>query len=114
MKIYYLEVVTNDVDKECERYAFVHNVTFGEPEPSLGGACVVKLENGSLLGIRAPMRETESPTVRHYMLVDDIESAVAKSAQLGAEIAVPPMVLPGFGQCAIVIQNGVETGFWQL
>jgi len=27
---------------------------------------------------------------------------------------LPPMELPGHGICAIVIQGGIESGFWQL
>ncbi|MBW3695345.1 hydroxylase [Vibrio sp. T187] len=114
MKIHYLEIVTPEVDATCETYAQLHNVTFGEMEPNLGGARTAALSNGGIIGIRGPLRDTENPIVRHYLLVEDIHATVATAEKLGAELAVPPMELPGHGTCAIVIQNGIESGFWQL
>ena len=64
-----------------------------------------------MLGIRAPLRDTEGPVVRPYVLVEEIDAAVAAAAEAGAEIA---MELPGYGQFAIVIQGGIESGLWQL
>ena len=32
----------------------------------------------------------------------------------GGVVAVPPMELGGEGTCAIVIQGGVEFGFWEV
>jgi len=45
--------------------------------------------------------------------VDDIESAVAAAADAGANVALPPMKIPGHGTCAIYIEGGVEHGLWQ-
>lgn len=114
MKIQYLEIVTPDVDAVCETYSQLHAVQFGENDPSLGGARTAELADGGMLGVRAPLRETENPIVRHYLLVEDIQATVDAAANCGAEVALPPMELPGHGTCAIVIQGGIETGFWQL
>lgn len=114
MKIQYLEIVTPEVDVACETYSLLHGVTFGESDQNLGGARTAKLANGGMLGIRAPLRDTEKPVVRHYILVEDIQATVDAAVKSGAEVAVPPMALPGHGTCAIVIQGGIETGFWQL
>ena len=114
MKVQYLEIVTPEVDAVCETYARLHGVTFGERESGLGGARTATLANGGVLGVRAPMRETEAPVIRPYMLVDDIQRAVEAAAQAGAEVAVPPMELPGHGTCAIVIHGGIESGLWEL
>ncbi|WP_028117470.1 hypothetical protein [Ferrimonas senticii] len=114
MKIQYLEVVTPDVEAVCQRYALLDEVQFGEPEPMLGGAHIAALADGGWLGVRPPLRESEQPVVRHYLLVEDIQAAVDAAAKAGAEVAVAPMVLPGFGTCAIIIHGGVESGFWQL
>ena len=114
MKIQYLEVVTPEVDAVCETYALLHDVKFGESDPALGWARTAKLANGGMLGIRAPLRDTETPIVRHYILVEDIQATVDAAAKSGAEVALPPMELPGHGICAIVIQDGIESGFWQL
>lgn len=114
MLIQYLEVVTTDVDNVCDTYSQIHSVEFSDTDVSLGGARTAQLSNGGVIGIRAPLRENEEPTVRHYTLVKDIQAAVDSAAELGAEVAVPPMELPGHGTCSIVILSGIELGFWQL
>lgn len=114
MQIQYLEIVTPDVDTVCETYSLLHDVKFGESDPNLGGARVAELVNGGKVGIRPPLRETEKPIVRHYILVKDIQATVEAAAKSGAEVAVPPMELPGHGKCAIVIHNEIESGFWEL
>lgn len=114
MKIQYLEIVTSDVNALCETYSQLHNVEFSEGDPVLGGARVAELANGGKMGIRKPLRDSEKPIVRHYMLVENIQAAVEAAEKSGAEVAVPPMELPGHGMCAIVIHSGIESGFWQL
>ncbi len=114
MIIQYLEIVTSEVDAVCETYSLLHDVKFGESDQNLGGARTAKLANGGTLGVRAPLRDTEKPVVRHYILVEDIQATVDAAAKSGAEVALPPMELPGHGTCAIVIQGGIESGFWQL
>ena len=52
--------------------------------------------------------------VRPYWLVDDIASAVAAAVRAGAEVAHPPLEIPGHGTFAIYFQGGVEHGLWQL
>lgn len=114
MQIQYLEIVTPDVDAACQTYAKLHGVTFKDADPNLGGARTAELAGGGMLGIRAPMRETENPVVRPYMLVEDIQAAVDAAGEAGAEIAMPPMELPGHGKFAIFIQGGIESGLWQI
>lgn len=114
MQIQYLEIVTPDVDAICTQYSKVHGVTFGDPDPNLGGARTVKLTGGGMLGIRGPLRDNETPVVRPYILVEDIAASVTAAADAGAEIALPPMQLPGHGTCAIVLQGGIDFGLWQL
>jgi len=114
MKVQYLEIVTPDVDALCETYSRLHGVTFGEKDQNLGGARTAELAGGGMLGVRAPMRDDEKPVVRPYVLVEDIQATVDAAAKSGAEVALPPMELAGHGTCAIVIQGGIESGFWQL
>ena len=113
MRIYYLEIVTKEVDAVCAAYAAANGVQFGKPDPGLGNARTAALPGGGLVGIRAPMRESEEPVVRPYWLVDDIEAAVAAVVKAGGEIAHPPMEIPGHGTFAIYIQGGIQHGFWQ-
>ena len=114
MQTYYLEIVTPDVDAVCAAYAAAHGVQFGQPDAGLGQARTAPLAGGGLVGVRAPLHETETPAVRPYWLVDDIEAAVAAAVKAGAEIAHPPMEIPGHGTFAIYIQGGVHHGLWQL
>lgn len=114
MQIHYLEIVTPDVDATCTTYERLHGVSFGEPQAALGNARVATLANGGLIGVRAPMHESEEPVVRPYLLVDDIEDAAQAAAEAGGEIAHPPMELPGYGTFAIYIQGGIHHGLWQV
>lgn len=114
MKVHYLEYVTSDVEQICKQYAAIYGVSFRDPDPALGGARTMEMEGGGILGVRAPLREDELPVVRPYVLVKDIEAATAEAVKTGGELALPPMELPGHGVCAIVINAGIECGFWQL
>lgn len=114
MKIHYLEIVTPDVDASVALYTQIHNINFSDPTPHLGGARTAELTEGGLLGIRAPLRDTEEPVVRPYYLVDNIEEAVDSATRAGAEIAMNPTEIPGLGKFAIFIQGGIDTGLWQV
>ncbi|MCB9898591.1 MAG: hydroxylase [Planctomycetes bacterium] len=114
MQIRYLEIVTPDVDAVCATYARVHGVSFGEPQPGLGNARTATLADGGVVGVRAPMHESEAPVVRPYVLVDDVEAAASAAVAAGAELAHPPLELPGHGKFAIYIQGGIHHGLWQV
>jgi predicted enzyme related to lactoylglutathione lyase len=113
MQIHYLEIVTREVDAVCAAYAAAQGVQFSEPDAGLGNARTAALPGGAVVGVRAPLRETEAPVVRPYWLVDDIEAAVAAAVEGGGVIAHPPLELAGHGTFAIYIQGGVDHGFWQ-
>ena len=113
VQIHYLEIVTPDVDATCALRERLHGVSFGEPEPGLGGARTAPMAHGGMMGVRAPMHDGERPVTRAYALVTDLEAAVAALQATGAEIAVPPMELPGHGRCAIYLQGGIEAGLWE-
>lgn len=113
MQIQYLEIVTPDVDAVCQTYSKLHGISFNDADQNLGGARTAKLADGGMIGIRGPMRATENPVVRPYILVEDIKAAVDAAAEAGAEIAIPPTAIPGHGTFAIFIQGGIESGLWQ-
>jgi predicted enzyme related to lactoylglutathione lyase len=52
--------------------------------------------------------------VRPYWLVDDIEAALAAAVSAGAQVALPPMEIPGRGTFAIYIHGRIQHGLWQL
>lgn len=113
MQIYYLEIVTKEVDAVCAVYAAANGLRFGAPDAGLGHARTAALPGGGLVGVRAPLRESEEPVVRPYWLVDDIESAVAAAVDAGGEVAHPPLEIPGHGTFAIYITGEVQHGLWQ-
>jgi predicted enzyme related to lactoylglutathione lyase len=114
VRVHYLEIVTPEVDATCEALGKLRGVSFGEPIPELGNARTAALDSGGRIGVRAPMRETEEPVVRPYLLVEDIRSAVDAAQAAGAEIAMPPTEIPGQGTFAIYILGGIQHGLWQL
>jgi predicted enzyme related to lactoylglutathione lyase len=114
MRIHYLEIVTNDVDAVCAAYAAANGTPFGEPEAGLGNARTAALPDGGMVGVRAPLHETEEPVVRPYWLVDDIAAAVAAAVAAGGLVAHPPLEIPGHGTFAIYIHGGVHHGLWML
>ena len=113
MQVQYLEIVTPDVEGTCETYSRLHGVSFSEPVAELGGSRTADLPNGGRIGVRAPMQEAETPVVRPYVLVADIDAAAQAAVDSGGEIAHPPMDLPGQGHFAIFIQGGIQHGLWQ-
>ena len=113
MQIQYLEIVTKDVAAVSAAYAAAHDVQFAEPDTGLGNARTATMSGGGLVGVRAPMNESEEPVVRPYWLVADIEVAVAAAVVADAEIVHPPMEIPGHGTFAIYIQGGIQHGFWK-
>lgn len=113
MHVQYLEIVTPDVDATCATYARLHGVSFSEPKAELGNARTAPL-GGGLIGVRAPMHETEEPVVRPYVLVDDVDEAAKAAEEAGGEIAHPPMEISGRGKFAIYIQGGIHHGLWQI
>ena len=113
MQIHYLEIVTPDVDAVCSAYAVASGEHFSEPDAGLGNARTAPLAGGGLVGVRAPLRDTEAPIVRPYWLVDDIEAAVSAAVEAGGVLAHPPMEIPGHGTFAIYVQGGVDHGLWQ-
>lgn len=112
--IHYLEVVTPDVDTVCAAHAAASGASFGGTVAELGGARIADLAGGMTLGVRAPMHEAEEPTTRPYYRVADIQQAVAEAEQAGAVLAVPPMEIPGRGQCAVLMVGIVQFGYWQI
>ena len=114
LRPYYLEVVTPEVDSTCDSLASTHGVVFSDPVAALGGARTATTAGGGRIGVRAPMHAAENSVVRPYMLVSDLEAAVANAVAAGAEVAVPQMPIEGEGTIAIYILGGIEHGLWQL
>ena len=113
MPVGYLEFVTAHRDEVCATYTRVHGVPFSDPVPELGNARVGMVPGMGRLGIREPLRPDETPVVRPYLAVEDVNAALAKAKDAGAEVAVPATAVPGQGTIGIFIQGGIESGLWQ-
>lgn len=113
VQVQYLEIVTPEVDATCAALAAQHGVTFSDPVAMLGNARTAALTGGGRISVRAPMRADEAPVVRPYLLVDDIEAAIAAAQAAGAEFAMLATPIPGEGTFAIYMLGGIEHGIWQ-
>lgn len=111
--VHYLEIVTPNVEQTCGALESTNRVIFSQPIPELGNARTAALKNGGRIGVRAPMRDTELPVVRPYLLVDDIDAAVKAAQAAGGEMALPPTDIAGHGRIAIYVLGGIEHGLWQ-
>jgi predicted enzyme related to lactoylglutathione lyase len=114
MNIHYLEIVTNDVEREIKLLEKAQNLIFGEPVAGLGGARTAPAPTGGSIGVRAPMHAAEAPIIRPYFLTDTIAETIDALGQLGAEIAMPPTKIDGLGIFAIYIVGDSHYGLWQL
>ena len=114
MQLHYLEIVTPDVEAICKIHAKQNDTFFGEPVELLGNARIADLAGGGRVGVRAPMHESEQPVTRPYFLVEDVEAETQKASATGAEIAHPPMEIPGLGKFSIFMLGGIQQGFWQV
>ena len=113
MAVHYVEIVTNDVDAVAQLYERTHGLSFAPPDPDLGQARVATPADGPLVGIRAPLAAHEQPIIRTYLAVEDIQLAVKKAEDAGAEIAYPPTIQGQRSTFSIVIQGDVQHGLWQ-
>ncbi len=113
MQIEYLEIVTPEVDATCATLAQQKVTTFSAPVPELGQARLADLSNGGRISVRAPMADHETPVVRPYMLVDNIETAITSAQAQGAEFAMLATEVPGQGTFAIYMLGGIQHGLWQ-
>lgn len=113
MRIQYLELVTPDVDATCATLAKIHGVEFGDPVESFGNARMADLAGGGRLGVRAPMHSEEKPVTRTYLLVEDLDAAIAAAVAGGGQLAMGATPMPGGGKFALYFQGDNEFGLWQ-
>jgi hypothetical protein len=64
VKVHYLEIVAPDVAGVCQAYQSTTGAEFSQPDPVLGNARVADLPDGAMIGVRAPMSESEAPAIR--------------------------------------------------
>lgn len=111
--IYFLEIVAEDAEATRDFYAANFGYAFSEAIQEFGGAYVADMPEGSMLSIRASMHEMETPIVRPYLRVADIDAAISKAEADGAMVAMMPTEIPGRGRFAIYFLGGIQQGIWQ-
>jgi len=111
--IRYLEIVTQDVEGTIAIFEASNGVTFSGPIAELGNARLADVPGGSQMSVRAPMHDAEAPVTRTYFLTDDIEAATEAAIAAGAELAHPPMEIPGRGKFSIFFHGENQFGYWQ-
>ena len=113
MTIRYLEIVSKNVEREIEILEVQKGISFGDPVAELGGARTAALAEGTTIGVRAPMHDAEEAVARPYFLTETLQETVDAAVAKGAELAVPPMELPGQGTIALYLVDDVQYGLWQ-
>lgn len=112
--VYYLEIVTPEVDQVVRLYERVYGWRFQDMGPDMGHSHVAILPNGARCGVRAPMHEEEKTVTRSYVRVTDIEQRVKEAEEMGGFIALDLMEMPGgMGRIAIYFLGGIEHGMWE-
>ena len=65
--------------------------------------------NGAIM-----QRQNDRQPVTNYVEVDDVDATLARATALGAQVALPTMVIPGVGSVgAILDPQGNLCGIWQ-
>ena len=113
MRVHYLEFVCVDVDAQCAALQASHGLTFGSPVTEMGGARIAASEDGTSVGVRAPLADHEQPIIRPYLAVDDVASALSQAEANGAVIAYPPTQQGDTGTWAIYLLGDLQVGLWQ-
>lgn len=114
MQVHYLEIVATDPDAVCAALSASTGALFGAAVEALGNARVAPAPDGGMIGVRAPMHASESPVVRPYWRVADIQAALDEATAAGAQVLHPACELPELGTFAIFSQGGTQHGLWQL
>jgi hypothetical protein len=112
-QVHYLEIVCGDVAVQCAALERLHGLTFGPPVADLGQARVANAPDGTLIGVRAPLAQHETPIVRTYLAVDDIQRATVDAQNAGAILAYGPTRQGDTGMWAIYFLGDVQIGLWQ-
>ncbi|QSA96576.1 VOC family protein [Methylococcus sp. EFPC2] len=98
------ELLTTDVDGAKRFYGALFGWQFDEVNPAGFPYYLAKLDGGERAGIMAvpPSAQGAPPHWGSYVTVDDVDATAAKVVELGGQVCVPPMDIPGVGRFAIV------------
>lgn len=114
MDIHFLEIVTSNVEKQVNVLSDTHGLSFSGPIAEFGNAMIADAPGGGRISIRAPMHDQETPTIRPYMLTNDIDESLKAAETAGAMIAMAATEVPGQGKFAIYFVDDAQHGLWQI
>jgi predicted enzyme related to lactoylglutathione lyase len=97
------ELMTTDVDGAKRFYSELFGWQFEEVSPAGVPYNIAKVGGAGIGGIMAipPKAEGMPPHWGSYVTVDDIDVVVKTAQELGAEICIPPMDIPGVGRFCV-------------
>ena len=113
VQVLYLEIVTHDMDATCALLEELQGVKFGEPDATLGNARTAALAGGGRIGVRKPLHESETPVVRPYLRVEDIDAAFGRVEAADGQVMMAPTPDQHGGRFAIYLLGGIQHAIWQ-
>ena len=113
VRVLYLEIVTPDMDATCALLEELQGVKFGEPDAALGNARTAALAGGGRIGVRKPLHESETPVVRPYLRVEDIDAAFGRVEAAEGQVMMAPTPDQHGGRFVIYLLGGIQHAIWQ-
>ncbi|NHC12467.1 VOC family protein [Motilibacter deserti] len=111
----FFEVSSPDHERAQQFYAELFGWKVAA-DPAMGGYGLVDTAagEGAIGGGIGPVEESDSPGVRIYVRVDDLEQSLRRAEELGGTALVPPTDLPaGWGRFALFADpDGNTVGLW--
>ncbi len=113
--VMFFEVISPDHERAKKFYGELFGWQFSA-DPDMGGYNLIDTAAGdnAIGGGLGPVEEQDSPGVRVYVAVDDLEDYLQRAEQLGGTRLVPPTDLPGgYGRFAMFADpDGNTVGLW--
>lgn len=112
------ELITNDTEGSAKFYSELLGWTKDTMDMG-GGNSYTMFMNGDrpVAGmIQPPAEKGDVPTAWvNYITVEDLDATVAKAQELGAQLCMPPMAVPGKGRFAgFADPQGAMIAFWEF
>ncbi|MFO7546640.1 MAG: VOC family protein [Trueperaceae bacterium] len=110
-----MDLTVPDVKRAAKFYADVFGWDYAVSGPELGHYHQAKVDGGVVAGLGQPMGGEATPAVwTIYFAADDVDAMTTHAKDLGGNVLVPVMEVPGQGRMSIVSDpTGAAFGLWQ-